>query len=577
MSAGNPVYLYLTFYGGQDVKEPKVPPVEGLQIRYVGPSTKISVINGRASRLITHTYLLISLKSGEYNIGPFFAEYHGQMYKADAVTLTVNGAPAVSSRQGSVVTVPSARDVPQADPYVSDRIFLVMEVDRRKVYINEIVPVTIKVYVNRMALRDIEYPSFSHEGFSAEEFAEPERRQEILRGIRYDMLIFRQNLFGIKEGDYILGPAKLQCKMVVRKESSRRSSIFGASVFDDDFFSSRFGYRAYPIEVESDEIPVSILAFPEEGRPEDFQGAVGDFSMNVRVDPAEVKVGDPIALRTVISGKGNLDTVTAPRLAASDKFKMYEPQVTIKGGRKIYERILIPKSVEAKDIPEISFSFFNPRSGKYESIRKGPLAVKVAKRPESERAVKMVSLPGVEQMFYPGEELGKDIIHIKEKIGKLRLKDRFLYENPFFWLGQIVPLTLFIGLFGFYRKKERIRSDKGYARYLRAPRKARSGLAKAGACLAKEKVALFYDAVFRTLQEYLGDRFNLPKGNVTGQVVEQRLSQTRCDEKILEMLRDIFSKCEMARYASSVPGRHEAEETLEKVRKVIDHLEKIKV
>ena len=578
VSVGNPLYLYLAFYGSQDVSMPEVPSVEGLRIKYVGPSTKMSVINGKASRSITHTYLVIPLKDGEFKIGPFFAGYRGKTYKADAVSLRVSDLPSRTTQPGpSAVPSPAVRGTQEAAPYASDSIFLVMEVDKRQMYINESALVTIKVYVEDRGLKDIEYPSYSHEGFSTEEFAEPERSRETARGVRYNVLIFKQRLFGIKEGDYVLGPAKLRCKMVVRKRSSKRRSLFGSSIFDDDFFTSRFGHDVYPIELESESIPVSILPFPKENRPLDFQGAVGDFDMDVNIRPASVKVGDPVTLRMVIRGRGNLDTVTVPRLASTEGFKTYEPQVTKKGGKKIYEQLLIPKADEVREIPEVCFSFFNPSSERYETIRKGPFPVEVVEQPESERTVKMVSMPGVEQMFYPEEKIGKDIIHIKENTGKLHRKGRFLYRNQLFWFGQFVPLVLLCVFYAARRKSERIRRDKGYARFLMAPRKARKGLARAKSYLAREDVLPFYDTVFKTLQDYLGNRFNLPRGSVTGQIIEDRLRPAGCDEKILEMLREVFSRCEAARYASSVSGGREAKETLEKVKRIIDYLEKAKI
>ncbi|RKY41706.1 MAG: hypothetical protein DRP85_05315 [Candidatus Makaraimicrobium thalassicum] len=572
-AVGNPLYLYVTFYGSQSVERPEMPSLDGLQIKYVGPSTKISVVNGRVSRFISHMYLVIPLKSGRFEIGPFFVESHGQIYKAPAVTLTADGAPAAAQARAPGA-LPAGNEPQGAPSYVSDRVFLVMDIGKRLVYINEIVPVTIKVYLmNVQGLRDIEYPVYPHEGFSAGELAEPEKRTELVHGVRYNVLVFRQDLFGIKEGDYILGPAKLRCNLITRKQSSRRSSIFDI----DDFFSRRFGYRTYPIELESKDIPVSILPLPEDGRPRDFQGAVGDFAMDVNVNPPEVKVGDPVVLRMTISGEGNLDTVTAPCLLSAEKFKTYEPQVTKKGGKKIYEQVIIPKTDEVKEVPEVVFSFFDPESGQYKTIRKGPFPLDVVEQPESERGVKMVSMPGVDQMFYPGEKLGRDIIYIKENIGDLRRKGRFLYRNPLFWAGQFMPLVLF-GVFCVkHRRKERILRDKSYARFLKAPRKARKGLARARAYLGRDDVLPFYDVIFKTLQEYLGGRFDLPRGNVTIQVIEDRLRPARVDESILGMLRDVFSRCEMARYASSVPGGHEAKEILEKARRIISYMEKIKL
>jgi hypothetical protein len=581
VSVGNPLYLYLTFYGAQNVARPDVPKVNGLQMQYVGPSTKVQVINGQVSQSITYTYLILPLRKGEYKLGPFTTQFGRMPYKTDAVTLVVNDVPGLVSvgTGGSPAPAPVPRGAMDEDPipYEDDRVFLTMDIEKTTVYVNEEIPVVIKMYVHNAGLRDIEFPTFPHEGFSTGEYTEPIRRSEVRRGLSYEILLFRMKLYAIKEGEYMLGPARLNCKMVTQKQVRRRASFFGRSIFDDDFFTSRFGQNTYPISLESNEIPIKILPFPTAGRPADFQGATGDFSMEVFADPREVKVGDPVVLKMIVTGSGNLDTVTAPKLSVGDKFKTYEPQVTKNDNRKIYEQILIPKSDEVKEIPKVSFSFFDTRSGKYETITKGPLPIKVTERPESERAVKMVSMTGTEQMLYPQEKIGQDIVHVKENIGKLYPKEKFLYGNWLFWVVQLVPLAAFMFFYAGYRKHERILTDRSYARSLKAPRRARSGLAKARAYLEKGEALPFYDAIFKTLQEYLGNRFDLPRGNVNLRDVENCLSPIGCDESILDMLREVFSKCEMARYASSVTGGQEAEGILEKVRKIIDYMEKVKI
>ena len=581
---GEPVYLYLTFSGSSNVPEPTIPAIDGLKIKRIGSSTEMSVVNGVITQSITYTYLVIPGKGGHFDIGPFFVQYEGKEYRAIPVPLLVDQGPASqTSVTRRVPSQPTATTAPRPQfsgsdvaPYRSDKIFLTMEIEKRTIYINEMVPVTIKLYVEGMGLKDIEYPVYSHEGFSAGEFTKPERKRENFRGMRYDTLEFRQDLFGIKEGDYVLGPATLSCKMLTRKQTSgRRSSIFGVSVFIDDPFSS--GFQSYPIELESNEIPVTILPFPAKDKPKNFKGAVGNFNFDAEIIPSEVKVGDPITLKMTISGYGNLDTVTAPEVKVSDKFKIYEPQVTKKGSRKIYEQILIPKTVEVKEVPKVSFSFFNPIKKKYETDVEGPFKINVAEQPESSQGMKMVTMPLGEHVFYPKEEIGEDIIHIKESLGTIYPEDGFIGEKWYFWFFQVLFLLAFVGFYFTYRKRERIRTDRGYARLLKAPKRARKGLQKAKNYLAKNDTLKFYDAIHGTLEEYLGNKFNLPKGSVTSKDLEKRLSSLGCDEDILNKLKDVFSKCEMARYASSISEEQDHEKVLEEVRKIIDYVEKMRI
>jgi len=573
VSIGNPVYLYLTFYGSQSLSKPEMESIDGLQISYVGPSTRISVVNGKVTRSITHTFLLLPLKERDFKIGPFSVEYKGQTYQAGPVELIASSVPAPGRRsQAPPASVPVGTATADKKPYIGDRLFLTMDTTKKRVYLNEMIPITIKLYVYNMSLREIEYPVYSHEGFSAGKATEPTRQKEMYAGNMYDVLEFRQVLYPLKEGDYTLGPASLSAK-ILTKERTKRSAFFDWSIFEDDFF---FGSQTYPVEVESKTVPITVLPFPEKGKPQDFSGTVGDFDLEVLIEPKKVKVGDPIVVRMIVSGKGNLDTVTVPYISVPDDFKTYEPQVTKKEKIKIYEKIIIPKSENVKEIPEVTFSFFNPDFGRYETIKKGPFPVEVASQPDQEKAVRFVSVPGTEQLIYPEEKLGSDIIHIKEDIGKVYMKGKRLHNNPFFWLMQSIPAVLFGAFFIAYRRKEKLRTDKRYARAFHAPRKARKGIARAKAYLDKGNTAQFYDAVFKVLQDYLGDKFNLPKGSITSQIIENELRPAGYDEKVLDMLHEVFLKCEMARYASSVPGGEEAAEVMEKVKSIFDYIERSK-
>jgi hypothetical protein len=277
-----------------------------------------------------------------------------------------------------------------------------------------------------------------------------------------------------------------------------------------------------------------------------------------------------------ISGRGNLDSVTAPDLEETEDFKVYEPQVTIKGGKKIYEQVIIPKTDMATLVPGISFSFFDPKTGKYKTIERKDISVKALAQPEEE-AVKVVSMKGMEKVFYPPEKLGEDIVHIKELSGRFTQRGRFLYQNWVFWAGQAIPIGVFLGFYAMYREKQKMRTDKGYARFTRAPKKARIGMAESKSHLGKNRIPEFYDAVFRTLQEYLADKFNLPIGSVTVNIIDEKFRPAGLDEDMLEMLKDVFSKCDMARYAAGLTGKKEAKEILDKTRRIIDYLERARL
>lgn len=555
--------LNLSFQGARDIPRPELPGIDGFQAQYIGPSTRMSIVNGKMSSSVTHVYSLIPLKAGKFKIGPFSFEYKGDTYKSNAVTVEVmdRSANAGSRAQG--------RQKTQTD--LKDRVFLVMEAGKSTAYVNEIVPLTIKLYVNSLRMRDIQYPEFAHDGFSAGEFGEPRQYREYKDGINYNVVEFSVRIFGMRPGDFTIGPAKLKGNITVKRQRSLFDDAFG-----HDSLSGFLGaYEVSPIEPASGKSRLKILPFPDKGAPDDFKGAVGDFSFSMDVSPKEVKAGDPVTLKMIISGEGNFDTVNSPTLKQHEGFKVYEPQAKQEGSRKVFERILIPLSDDIKEIPGVAFSFFNPAKGEYRTISKKNVAIKVTK-PEKQENITIMEAPLSALKRSGRERFGRDIIYIKESPGKFKKRGEYLYNNTAFLLLQAVPLLIFVSVLAMQKRKEKLRTDIRYARRLSAPKKAKKGIREAQQYLNNSSPPEFYSSVFKTIREYLGDRFHLPAAGITADVVDNALKTKGISEDMLNRLRDIFKECDMARYAPSEFGKTEMEATFNKLKEVMDYLERQK-
>jgi hypothetical protein len=277
-----------------------------------------------------------------------------------------------------------------------------------------------------------------------------------------------------------------------------------------------------------------------------------------------------------VRGNGNFETVTAPEIEKTDDFKVYEPTVIEqKRAEKVFEQIIIPKTSSAESIPKITFSFFNPKREIYQVINRGLIPIEV-ERSEGERELKIVEFPEGVPTTYRKEELGRDIIYIKETPGEFKIRGVYLYKSRAFALAHLFPLILLISLFAAHKRSERLKTDVRYARLTSAPRKAREGMNKAHKSLRANKPKAFCDAVFKTLQEYLGDKYGIATGGITMNVVEEVMRPKGVDEGILEKLKAVFTSCDMARYAPSEFTKKDMEETYRDLRHIIDHLERHK-
>ena len=436
--------------------------------------------------------------------------------------------------------------LPEESQALKDRLSLVMRVEKIKVYVNEIVPLAVKLYIHGLSLKDVQYPQVIHESFSIEEFENPIQTKEIVNGLPFDCIEFKTRLFAKRPGNYKLGPAQLQCQIQIRRDGENPRDIYFGTLENQSLL------------LKSEEISLTAAPLPDKGRPSGFTGAIGNFHFMMEAHPGETKLGEPISLRMKIEGRGNLNTVTPPKIGEAG-FKVYEPQMRQEGNLKIFEYVLIPLSEAVNKIPEVPFSFFDPEGERYHTVYGGPIPIKVKKSEREE-----------------DPKVGRDIINIKESPGRLKKKGDYLYKNKTFLLLQLLPILISVTAVFLHKRMERIRTDLNYVRQRKAKKRAKRGLQEAEKILRDGKSGEFYDSVFKTLQEYLGNKFFIPPGGITGEVVDKILKPKGIDKNVLKSLKDIFMECDLARYASLESGETERKEMFLKMKEILSYLERQK-
>jgi hypothetical protein len=572
VEVGDVVQLSLVFENSQSIPAPQMPEIEGIRSQYVGPTTRVSNVNGEVKSSITHRYRLVVMKTGDFTLGPFTFSFNGDNYTSPSKQLTVvdrGQAPVTSRTQG--LSVDSSQEVND------DKIFVILSAQKNKVYLNEPISVTVKLYVDQISIRGIEYPVLNSKGLVVEPYAKPLQYKEQLAGVFYDVVEFNTTVYASQQGSLTVGPAKIKGNAVARQPlKQQRRGLFGSDFFEDSFFGDFFGRsKLIPIEVSSPELTIEVLPFPEQNKPKEFNGAVGDFKLQVEAAPKNLKAGDPITLNMTIQGKGNFDSVKSPQISDLKGFKSYNSEVQDAGeGRKIFEQVIIPQSPDIKNIPSIKFAYFDPEKQEYVTRQNPPIDIAVS--PADEKVARIIDTSQQSTQRSSTRVLGQDIVYIKEDIGKITKQGEFLHQSKGFALLIFIPLLLFGCLMAYQFQQKRLISDVGYARKLKAPRLAKEKLQKARQYLDKNKTEEFYEQTFKTLQEYLGNRFNLPSAGITAEVVESLMSSKNLDKNVAEDLKQCFSECDMARYASASLDHAKMQNALNLLERAIDYLERHK-
>jgi hypothetical protein len=545
----------------------------------------MTVINGKVSSSITHMYSVLPLKVGRFQLGPFTFTYKGDRYVSNIVFLEVS-----EDRRGRTkIDRPAVQEDGKAEdltehPDLKNRIFLTLASQKTKAYVNELIPITVKLFVHQLNASNIQLPTFDQEGFSKVEFKEPKQYMTRINGLPYDVLEFKTNIFGTKPGQYEFGPAKIKCNLIVKKTVEKKKApideFFGDEdaddFFDDSFFEAlQTRYERYPTEIKSDAIPLAILPLPAEGRPQDFSGAVGDYQFIYNASPKNVKVGDPITLTMAINGTGNFNTVLIPKLDDVTGFKVYDAQIKTEANRKLFTQVIIPETDQAAEVPKATFAYFDINKGEYRSITQGPIPITVEKGKEEEAAqvIGPVSAP------VPGkeEEFKADIVYIKENLGSLTPKGRRLYRNKPL-IASLVGLFIFVAaLFIVRKRKEALRSDTVFARRTRALKAARKAFGKMNHQLKGGDARIFYETMFKALQEYLGDRLGLPPAGITTDVVDGILGPKEVELEILRKTRNLFEMCDRARFALLKPDELKMKDDLKELREIVAYFERLRI
>jgi tetratricopeptide (TPR) repeat protein len=536
VTVGESTDLAVEVRGTQEATAPNLPSVEGLAIRYVGPSTEVSIVNGAMTASVTHHFTVVAARAGTFALGPVIVEVGGRQVSAGTATLTV--APGGAA---------------------NNQVRLVLTASKSEVYVRERVPVTLKLFIGDVRVADLQYPTVPGDGFALEKFPQPEQRTEQTAEGSFHVVEFTSTLTPLRSGPLSVGPAAMGLSLIVGGQGA------------DPFFGHRFGQRK-PLEVRAEPLVLTVLPLPDADRPADFSGAVGHFELDVRAAPVNVAAGDPVTVTATIRGDGSLEGVPPPALPATDALRVY-PVQSASGSpttdAHVFEQVVIPRRAGTTTLPELRFSYFDPDARAYRTAVRPGIALTVRPSPNAEAAPTVAAKPA------PGPEVvGHDLVFIKDGPGRLRPLGARLYRSPVFWAVQAIPLLLWVAAVLYDHRRRRLAGDVRYARYTRAGRAARRELTHARSALQATDGARFYDAVACAIRDYLSAKLDLPPGAVTPDTVTLRLAAAGLPAATADEVEGLFAACERARFAPPGDGRPDMERTLARAEALVRTLER---
>ena len=516
----------------------ELPEVEGLAISRRGQSNQLSMINGSISSSVSVSYVLSAEKTGQFTIPPITV-------KAGDAKLTTEALPLVvtSGRQEAG----QDRDGNGQGGEPLERAFIEITGLKEKLYIGEMIPVRINAYF-RQGLRAnlTSFPSLAGDGCVIPQLnKDPVQSRTTVNGESYTLLTWDTHLTTIKEGKHLLRLGLDATLLIPQRKLS--TSMFGQqNPFDDDFFDGVFGgYQQKNLHLTTKEWSVTVEALPSAGRPTDFTGAVGDFSLQAMAKPLAVGPGEPINLTMTISGKGNFDRVEPPVFPDGDNWKTYAPSSKFTtdsdalSGTKTFEQALIVKNTHIKEIPSLRFSYFDPDKNQYITKVSTPIAITLTgNAPPALPPSPPAPLKGAPPTEEAGPaapphdsltdlaplqlELGRTVAKIKPPFAQAWLV--ILVIACLLWLAVLVVVALRRhGSLRYGSDEHKKRLQSALADGLKAMGRARS--ANAGEAFLVEARKL--------LQQQLGAHWQMEPGAITQADIRQRLPEA---PRLLEIM-----------------------------------------
>jgi len=559
--------LTLTITGVNDNLDPvSLPVIDGLTAKYLGPSTNVSIINGVYHSERSFTYNLFPNKVGKFQIPAITATIAGQTYTTKPIDVEV----VESSPQAQASAGPSNQNQAPNAQSLKDKILLVASVNKNDVYLNERIPLTIKLLVNGVPIRDIQYPQFEKQGLLVDDFDKPQQSSGLFNGVRYDTVEFKTNIYPNRLGDLTLGPVQIQGNVVYKTGQSnpfnQEGNFFGADVFNN-FFDS---YAARPVTVSSDPIVLHVSSLPSENQPSDFSGAIGrSFDFKASVSPVQVKAGDPLTLKMSVEGDGNFKGIKMPDFQASG-FKSYAPQIKDTGNQKIAEEVIIPNSTDVKEVPAIHFSYFDTSIKDYKTITQGPFAIQVS-APSPDQEFKAVGFSNLNSL---SSAAAVNQFSFGKIFNKIYQFVRNLFRSIWFWIIFGFILVLGVSCFFWQRFQKRLQNDPAFARRFKAVKEAKQALSQAKEYIAKARVKDFYALLSKVLRDYLANKWHQPAAALSVVEILAKLKAAKVDEKRISQLKFILEQSDLVCFAGGNRDIAGMQADLSQTQEIITHLEK---
>ncbi|MBN1786900.1 MAG: BatD family protein [Sedimentisphaerales bacterium] len=528
--------------------------------------TSISIINGKTSRTVIKQYVmgysLVCNQVGQIQLPPVTVTIDGKDYKTNPVMVNI------------------------IKPGTTDQLDVETILSQQKCFVGQPIVMTVKFYISAdIGDFGFDVPAFTSGDFYVEQPDDtpPQAKEYNLgngivvsvsqyrtthKGKESILLSFSKILIPKHSGEIMISPTSVSADVAVGTTRSRDS-------FFEGFFGSRKEYKRFI--VSSKPLNLTVLPLPDQGRPTEFYGLTGQYTISASAVPTKVSVGDPITLTIRVGGGKYLKPVQWPDLQQipefADNFKipLEKASPVIENGYKVFTQTIRANNDKITEIPSIPLAYFNADTGRYDIAQTEPIKLEVS-------PTKILTNADLEGRDFDFAPVNKEVEAIRKGLSA-NYEDLDALVNQTFsplvaafsmpylsiWGGPLILLIISsITKIVTYTTPEKIAAKRRRT----SAGKAVGQLKKIASCSAGQR----YELLASIMKQYIGDRFDKTAGSLTSDDCFEVVLEETKDNRSAEQYRQIIADCEAARYASTAGDLESLK--IEDVVKLIKTIEK---
>ena len=519
-----------------------------------GPSQSISQswVNGNASFSQSYSYIVKPLKKGEFLI--------------PAASIKLNNKILTSKSVKVIVLDPVEIPKDPNDPnYIAQQnVHLVAEISKSSPYVGEGIYVEYRLYVSQnISVRDFSYTdSPQYNGFWNQDIKIRglTTQNGTYNGEQYRYVVLQKALLiPTKSGKLTIDPIEMD---IVIGVPTGRGDFFGNPIVKNVTKS----FASAKKFIRSKDLPI-------EGKPESFNGAVGDFNFIVSSSKNILKSNETATVSVKVTGNGNLKLFELPEIKTPSELEVFTPEqkekinVTSRGirGSVTKNYTVVPQFKGKYKVPSTEFSYFDLKEKKYVRLTSEDIFVDVLEGKELVTDSDLAS------------NSKKDIVATGANFRYIQTSSTFslanesgFYTSKFYYLILILPL-LFIPIGIVIAKRNEARSNDVLGNKLRkADRLAKKYLSEAKKQLGTKEA--FYVALEKALHNYLKAKLRIETSDISKEKITELLKRKSVNESTIRSFIEVFNSCDMARY--SPVSVVEMKDDYEKSKLVITQIDK---